>query len=128
MLTGSTDFVEALGPSPRIKLFGGERPASAVAPLVDNPLLAVLVCPSTPIAGSSDTGTGRRVTFADIAQAIALASGEATFFRTTTAADSVFDQGTVGLEDADLILDEVQIEPGSTVDIATRTVDLPYGP
>ncbi len=128
MIGGTQSYAEALGASPKIKIYAGTPPANAAAALASNTLLATLTASATPISGTSDTGTAGRATWAAIASAVAVATGEATFFRTTTSADVVVDQGTVDESAADLNLSTTAITAGSTVSISSRTTDLVYGP
>lgn len=128
MIGGNTSYAEALGSSPKMKLYSGTPPANAAAALSGNTLLATLPCAATPIASTSDTGTAGRATWAAIASAIAAATGTATFFRTTKSDDTVIDQGSVDTATADLIMSTVSITAGSTVAVSSRTTDFPYGP
>lgn len=128
MIGGTSSYPEALGASPKMKIYSGTPPANAAAALAGNTLLATLVCAATPISGTSDTGTAGRATWAAIASAVAVATGVATFFRTTTSADVVVDQGTVDTATADLILSTTSLAAGATVSCSSRTSDLPYGP
>ncbi|ACI06407.1 hypothetical protein GUMBALL_33 [Mycobacterium phage Gumball] len=128
MLGGSTSYAEALGSSPKIKIYSGTPPANAGAALSGNTLLATLTCASTPIASQSDTGTAARATWATIASAVAAATGTATFFRTTTSSDTVIDQGTIDTTGADLNMSTTSLTAGSTIAVSSRTTDFPYGP
>ncbi|CQD07351.1 hypothetical protein BN970_01386 [Mycolicibacterium conceptionense] len=129
MLNG-TGLAEALGASPKIRIYSGSVPANADAALSGNTVLAELVCASTPFSGFSDTGTAARATYGSIASDVSAdATGTATFFRQLDAAGTTVKyQGTVGTSSADLILNTVAITAGSTVAISTATIDLPEGP
>lgn len=132
MLNG-TGYAEALGASPKIRIYSGPVPASANASLSGNTLLAELVASATPLSGFSDTGTAGRANWAAIASATALATGTASFFRTVNnAGTTTIDQGAVGTAATnptpEAILNTVAITAGSTVSITSRTNDLPYGP
>jgi hypothetical protein len=128
MIGGSTSYAEALGASPLIKIYSGSVPATAAASLASAVLLATLTGASTPISGTSDTGTAGRATWGAIASATAAATGTASFFRTTNSAGTAVDQGSVGTTGTDCVLNTVAITSGSTVSITARTNDLPYGP
>lgn len=129
MLNG-TGLAEALGASPRIRIYSGVAPANADAALSGNTVLAELVCAATPLASFSDTGTAGRATFGAIASdTSADNTGTATFFRILDSSlTTVKAQGTVGTATSDLILNTVSITAGSTVAISAATVDLPEGP
>ncbi|AZS06591.1 hypothetical protein SEA_JACOREN57_24 [Mycobacterium phage JacoRen57] len=126
MLSGSTSFAEALGTSPKMKIYSGTPPANAGAALSGNTLLATLTCAATPIASSANTGSAIRATWAAIASAVAAATGTATFFRTTTSGDVVIDQGTVDTTGADLNMSTTALTAGSTVALSSRTSDFPF--
>lgn len=128
MIGGTASYPEALGASPKIKIYSGTPPANAAASLAGNTLLATLTAGATPISGVSDTGTAARATWAAIASAVAAATGVATFFRTTKSDDTVIDQGTVDTATADLVFSTTALSAGSTITISSRTTDLPYGP
>ena len=128
MLNG-TGLAEALGASPKIRIYSGSVPANADAALGGATQLAELVCASTPFSGFSDTGTAARATFGAItSDTSADATGTAAFFRIVDNAGTTTKcQGTVGTSSADLILNTVAISAGSTVVISSATIDLPEG-
>lgn len=133
-MLNSTGYAEALGTSPQIRIYSGTPPANAAAALSGNTLLATNNCATTPIASYSDTGTAGRATFAAIANATAVASGTATFYRkvksdgTTVIEQGAVGTGTVGTSGNDMSLNTTSITAGSTVSITSATTDLPYGP
>lgn len=129
MLNG-TGFAEAVGASPKIRIYGGTAPANADAALSGNTQLAELTGAATPFSGFSDAGTAARATFGAIApDSSADATASATFWRLLdSAGTTVKAQGSVGTTDADLILNTVAITLGSTVSITSGTIDLPKGP
>lgn len=129
-MLNATGFAEALGASPKIRLYSGTKPANADAALSGNTQLAELVCAATPIASYSDTGPAARATLGAIASdTSADATGTATFGRfldnAGTTVKSQFDVGTTGTS---LILNTTSITAGSTVSITAGTIDLPEGP
>ncbi|QEA10792.1 hypothetical protein [Mycobacterium phage Weirdo19] len=129
MIGGTSTYREALGSSPKIRLYSGTPPAAAKAALSGNTLLCELSAAATPIASAADAGNGvARATWAAIASATAAATGIATFFRTVTSGGTVIDQGDVGTAGAALNLSTVALTAGSTVSLATRTSDLRYEP
>lgn len=127
MLNG-TGLAEALGASPKIRIYSGSVPANADASN-SGTQLAELVCASTPFSGFSDTGTAARATFGTItSDTSADNTGTASFFRIVdSAGTTVKAQGTVGTSSADLILNTVAISAGSTVAISSAYIDLPEG-
>lgn len=129
MLNG-TGLAEALGASPKIVTYSGTPPANAAAALSGNTVLSTNVAAATPLSGFSDTGTAGRATWAAIANATAVATGTATFFRILdNAGTTVKAQGSVGAGGTyDLVLNTTAITTGSTVSITSATTDLPYGP
>ena len=126
MLNG-TGYAEALGTSPTVKIYSGSVPANAAATNTGT-LLATLACAATPLSGFSDTGTAGRATFGAIANATAVATGTAAFWRRQTSGGTVIDQGSCGTSGADMNLNTTAITVGSTVSITSATTDLPYGP
>jgi hypothetical protein len=126
MLNG-TGLAEALGASPKVRIYAGTAPTNADASLSSNTQLAELICASTPLSGFTDTGTAARATFGAIASdASADATGTATFFRILdSAGTTVKVQGSVGTATADLILNTTAITAASTVSITSATIDLP---
>ena len=129
MLNG-TGFAEAIGASPKIRLYNGTVPTNAAAALSGNTQLAELVMAATPLSGFTDTGTAGRATAAAITpDSSADATGTASFFRILDSAGTTQKaQGTVGTSAADLILNTTSITLGSTVSITSATFDFPYGP
>ena len=129
MLNG-TGLAEALGASPKLRIYSGTPPANADAALSGNTQLAELVCASTPFSGFSDTGAAGRATFGAIANdSSADATGTGTFFRIVDNAGTTTKcQGTVGTSAADLIMGTVAFTAGSVVSISSATIDLPEGP
>ncbi|AEK07480.1 hypothetical protein PBI_ROPE_34 [Mycobacterium phage Rope] len=128
-MLNSTGLAEALGASPKIRLYSGTVPSNADAALSSNTQLAELTCASSPFASYSDTGSAARAVFGTItADSSADATGTATFFRIlNSAGDTVKAQGTVGTTDADLILNTTSITLGSTVAITSAYIELPEG-
>lgn len=129
-MLNSTGFAEALGASPKIRIYSGTPPANAAAALSGNTQLAELTMAATPFSGFTDTGSAGRATAAAItADSSADATGTASFFRILdSAGTTVKAQGSVGTSAADLILNTTSITLGSTVSITSATFDLPYGP
>lgn len=128
MLNG-TGLAEALGASPKIRIYSGTKPANADASLSGNTQLAELTCAASPFSGFSDTGSAGRATFGAIASdTSADNTGTATFGRILDSAGSTvkaqFDAGTSGTS---LILNTASITAGSTVAITSGHIDLPEG-
>lgn len=129
MLNG-TGLAEALGASPKIRIFSGSIPSNADASLGSAVQLAELVCAATPFSTFSDTGTAGRATFGPIASdSSADATGTAAFFRGyDNAGTTTKFQGTVGTVGTDMILNTTSVTASSTVSITSATIDLPEGP
>lgn len=129
-MLNSTGLAEALGASPKIRIYSGTAPSNADAALSGNTVLAELTMAATPFSGFTDTGTAARATAGAItADSSADATGTATFFRILDSAGTTTKaQGTVGTSNADLVLNTVSITAGSTVSITSATIDLPEGP
>ena len=128
MLNG-TGLAEALGASPKLRIYSGTKPSNADAALSGNTQLAELVCASTPFSGFSDTGTAARATFGTIANdTSADATGTATFFRILdSAGTTVKMQGDAGTTSTALILATAAFSAGSTIAISSATIDFPEG-
>lgn len=126
----NTGFAGYVGTSPQIIIYSGTAPASARAALSGNTVLATLACAATPFASFTDDGSANYVaTFAAIANAIAAATGTATFWRLVKSdGTTVVMQGTCGTSGAEMNLNTTAITSGSTVSITSGTVKLPYGP
>ena len=130
MLNG-TGLAEALGASPKIRIYSGTKPTNADSALSGNTQLAELVCASTPFSGFTDPGAGSaRATFGAIANdTSADATGTATFFRILdSAGTTVKMQGDAGTGSGyALILATVAFSAGSTIAISSATIDFPEG-
>ena len=125
-MLNSTGLSEALGASPKIKIYSGLVPSNADA-TNSGTLLATLNCAATPFSGYSDTTTAGRATFGTITAATAATTGTAAFFRIETSGGTVIAQGAVATSAAELILNTTAITAGSTVSISAATIDLPEG-
>lgn len=128
MLNG-TGLNEALGTSPKIRIFAGAVPTDADATPSSPTQLAELVCSASPFSGYSDTTQKARATFAAIAQdTSADATGTAAYFRGyDSAGTTVKFQGTVGVGTFDLVLNTTAITSGSVVSISSAYIELPEG-
>lgn len=126
MMTALGAAIDA-GTAAVIEIYSGSVPADADAANAGT-LLARLTCSATAFSGITDANPGARATFAAIANAAAVATGTASFFRIATQASgtNVF-QGTVGTATSDMILNTVAITTGSTVSITSGTITMPEG-
>lgn len=127
MLNG-TGLAEALGASPKIRIYSGTKPTNADSALSGNTQLAELVCASTPFSGFTDPGAGSaRATFGAIANdTSADATGTATFFRILdSAGTTVKMQGDAGTTGTALILATAAFSAGSTIAISSAYIELP---
>lgn len=119
-----------IGSGANIIIYAGTAPASARAALSGNTVLATLALSATPFSGFADDGSANEVaTFGAITNAVAAATGTAVFWRIVKSdGTTVVMQGTCGVSGAELNLNTVNITTGSTVQITSGTVKLPYGP
>lgn len=116
------DMVDALvayaGANAKITLYDGSVPADADTALAGQTPLVTLTIPSFTVAGVVATA-------AAIASALAIATGTATFFRVyKTDGTTVVWQGTVGLADADCVLNDTDLVEGAGVTITALTYTL----
>ena len=127
MLNG-TGLAEALGASPKLRIYSGTAPTNADAALSGNTQLAELVCAATPFSGFSTSGSNGRATFGAIAtDSSADATGTATFFRIlNNAGTTVICQGGAGTSGLEMTLNTTSITAGSAVSVTSGTVDLPF--
>lgn len=106
-----------------LRIYSGNKPDTADAAITDQVLLAELRYGS-PAYGSPTAGviTANAITGEDSA----LANGSATFYRdfqsdgTTPMGD-----GTIGISDADLVLNSVSITTGTPVSVTSKTHTIP---
>lgn len=81
---------------------------------------------SDPAHGNaSDANPGAIATANSIADAVAVATATAGWFRAYDSDDTPISQGTAGESDADMILDNADINTGQTVSITSWTVTVP---
>lgn len=113
-VTAEAAAVTGLLDGGRLCIYGGVRPANGDTPVGDQPLLAELQF-GTPAFKPAREGKAEAEPFA--ADGPVKQAGEATWFRTWTAAgEPVFD-GTVGQEKANLVLPIVHLVLGIVVTI-----------
>ena len=109
-----------IGGASVLSIYGGNIPARADVPTIPglNPQLAVLTM-SVPAFGPAADLNPNAVALANpiTDDSSANASGEATFFRTINPSGEVIQQGTVGLADSDLIIDNTTIVAGQAVQV-----------
>lgn len=99
-------------------LYAGTQPVNANTAITTQTKLVSLVIPG--VFGSDVNGT---LTLGAVTDGIAIASGNATFFRITQSdGTTVIMDGSVGTSGADLILDTVTIVTGQTVSISSGTI------
>lgn len=129
MLNG-TGLAEAVGASPKIRIYSGTAPADANAALSGNTVLAELPCAATPFSSFTTVGANERATFGAITpDNSADNTGAATFWRLLDNAGTTTKmQGSVGTTGADLNLNTTAITAGSTVSINSGVIDFPRGP
>lgn len=115
-------ITSTLGASAVLNIYSGSQPASPDTAITSQTLLAALTCNATfapaPSGGvltlnaiSNGTGT-----------AAAGAGTLATFFRMTTSGGTAHIDGTVGISNADLNLNNTNIATGQTVSVTSFTL------
>lgn len=101
-----------------ISIYAGSQPANANTALSGQTLLVSLV-----IAGSFGTDSNGTITLSTVTNGVAVATGTAAFFRITqTNGTTVVMDGTVGISDADLVLNNTSIATGQVVSISAGTI------
>lgn len=105
------------GTNALFNIYSGTQPANANTAITSQVLLA-----SMPIPGVFGTDVNGTLTLSAVTATNAVGSGTASFFRIFKADTSVVMDGSVGLSDADLILNTVTINAGQIVDITAGTI------
>jgi hypothetical protein len=117
-----------LGSGARFNVYTGPVPAYVEAPADDATLLASLAMSSSPFGVPSGAPGQDVVMLANnlLADSDAAATGRATFFRVVDSAGVAHIQGTAGYtEDADLILNSVDIQIHAAVSVTGPALVLP---
>lgn len=115
---GVVDLVDAGTPPGLLKLYDGTAPATVNASLSGNTLLGTLTMSTTAFgAASSGVATAATIT----GDSSADASGTASFFRITNAADTAIIQGSVGTSGCDLNLSSVTVVAGGALNVTSFT-------
>lgn len=105
------------GTNALFNIYSGTQPANANTAITSQVLLASMPIPD--VFGTDVNGT---LTLSAVTATNAVGSGTASFFRIFKADTSVVMDGSVGLSDADLILNTVTINAGQIVDITAGTI------
>lgn len=112
-----TAALDAAG-QPFVAIYAGTPPARPDVPVTGQPLLALLEMAFPSFAGATDATPGATAVANTITDdSFANKSGTATFFRARRFDGATVIQGTVGESDADMIVDNVVIEAGQTVQV-----------
>lgn len=99
-------------------LYTSFQPANANTPITTQTLLV-----SMPIVGAFGSDTNGTLTLGTVVATAAVASGTATFFRIFKSDGvTVVMDGSVGLSNADLILNSVEVAATQNVDITSGTI------
>lgn len=127
MLNG-TGLSEALGASPKIRIYAGAVPADADATPSSPTLLAELTMAATPFSSFTvGSPNGGKAVFGSVtSDSSADNSGIPAYFRILDSAGTTTKcQGTAGASDCDLNLGVASIAAGAIVSISSGSITLP---
>jgi len=106
------------GSNALINIYAGSQPANANTAISGQTLLVTLT-----VTGSFGTDSNGTITLSSVANGTAVATNTATFFRITKSdATTVVMDGSVGISDADLVLNNTSIATGQVVSISAGTI------
>jgi hypothetical protein len=114
-LTAEANAVCALLPNGSLRIYSGTQPATANTPITDQVLLVELRF-GAPAFAAAVLGVA---TARPLAPADAIASGDATWFRTATADGDDLTDGSAGLVDCDMTISKIAIVANAQVSIAS---------
>ena len=101
-----------------INIYAGSQPANANTAISGQTLLVTLT-----VSGSFGTDSNGTITLSSVANGTAVATGTASFFRITQSdGTTVVMDGSVGISDADLVLNNTSIATGQVVSISAGTI------
>ena len=114
-----------IGASPKVRVYGGPVPANESAALGTATLLVEFDLASTWVSAAVN---GVKTLLNTPITANASASGNASFYRVYKSNGSTScEQGSVGVSDADMLIDNVSIQSGQPVRITSWTKTAPHG-
>lgn len=106
------------GSNALINIYAGAQPANANTAISGQTLLVTLT-----VTGSFGTDSNGTITLSSVANGTAVATNTATFFRITQSdGTTVVMDGSVGISDADLVLNNTSIATGQVVSISAGTI------
>jgi hypothetical protein len=106
------------GSNALINIYAGAQPANANTAISGQTLLVTLT-----VTGTFGTDSNGTITLSSVANGTAVATNTATFFRITKSdATTVVMDGSVGISDADLVLNNTSIATGQVVSISAGTI------
>jgi hypothetical protein len=106
------------GSNALINIYAGAQPANANTAISGQTLLVTLT-----VTGSFGTDSNGTITLSSVANGTAVATNTATFFRITKSdTTTVVMDGSVGISDADLVLNNTSIATGQVVSISAGTI------
>jgi hypothetical protein len=106
------------GSNALINIYAGSQPANANTAISGQTLLVTLT-----VTGSFGTDSNGTITLSSVANGTAVATNTATFFRITKSdTTTVVMDGSVGISDADLVLNNTSIATGQVVSISAGTI------
>lgn len=98
-----------------MRIYSGTQPANTDTPVTSQTLLADLKFNTPAFPPAADATPGAVATANPLDTAIALDTGNATWFRAVAATGVAVLDGSVGLSDADAIIDATNIQAGTIV-------------
>ena len=106
------------GSNALINIYAGSQPANANTAISGQTLLVTLT-----VTGTFGTDSNATITLSSVANGTAVATNTATFFRITKSdGTTVVMDGSVGISDADLVLNNTSIATGQVVSISAGTI------
>ena len=106
------------GSNALINIYAGAQPANANTAISGQTLLVTLT-----VTGSFGTDSNGTITLSSVANGTAVATNTASFFRITKSdGTTVVMDGSVGISDADLVLNNTSIATGQVVSISAGTI------
>ena len=106
------------GSNALINIYAGSQPANANTAISGQTLLVTLT-----VTGTFGTDSNGTITLSSVANGTAVATNTATFFRITKSdGTTVVMDGSVGISDADLVLNNTSIATGQVVSISAGTI------
>ena len=109
------DALSALLDGGSLRIYSGFQPRSADDDVPEGAALLVELMFASPAAGPAERG---EIAFEGFSDGLAKASGRATWFRAVSADGAAVIDGSVGTQNANLIVTQAYIEAGKTVRVS----------